>query len=518
MTVSPGARIGPYDVVGLLGAGGMGEVYRGRDTRLHRPVAIKVITPNMAEPDLVRRFESEALSASALNHPNILTVYEFGVHEGQHYLVTEFIEGETLRQRLRAGPLPLADAIEVATQVASALDAAHAAGLIHRDVKPENVMLRPDGYVKVLDFGLAKLAPTARAAAENMTVSLRTEPGVILGTVGYMAPEQVRGLDVDQRADVWSLGVVLHEMITGQSPFAGATMSDVIAMVLERQPPRLVTKGVDVPAELERIVHKALAKERDDRYGSIKDLQADLRRVRQRLDRDRGETPRADRGRERNVRRWWAAAVAAIAVIFVVLGLAWQHRASTPGTAVDAASALPLRRVDYWLTVQKMREGSPYQQPFESSGQEIFENGWKFRLNVRSGQPGFLYLLNQGPAPQGSSLHLLFPIPSVRESSAALPGGEPVQTSWYVFDEHQGTEQFWIVWSARQVPEIERAQRWVNSTDLGHVKDLQEAAAIQQWLARYATGVKVSKDSATKRSVMEGRGDVIVSRADLEHH
>ena len=223
MRVATGTRIGQYEVLGLVGAGGMGEVYRGRDTRLQRTVAIKVITGDLVDDDIIERFESEALSASALNHPGILTVHEFGEHQGLHYLVTEFIEGETLRQHLKHGPMRVDEALDVAIQIASALDTAHAAGLIHRDVKPENVMLRPDGFVKLLDFGLAKVAIAPDAAASGDTRVARTQPGIMLGTIGYMAPEQVRCQAVDHRADIWSIGVVLHEMITGDSPFAART-------------------------------------------------------------------------------------------------------------------------------------------------------------------------------------------------------------------------------------------------------------------------------------------------------
>ena len=528
MSASSLERIGPYEVLGLVGAGGMGTVYRARDTRLQRLVAIKIINTDVGEPELARRFESEALAASALNHPNILTVHEFGVHDGHQYLVTEFIEGETLRHRLGGGPLPIADALDIIIQVCSALVSAHAAGLIHRDVKPENVMIRPDGYVKVLDFGLAKLLPASQAAAENMTVSLRTSPGMVLGTMGYMAPEQVRGLDVDQRADAWSVGVVLHEMISGRSPFPGSTSSDVIATVLERPPLPLSRGDEPVPAELERIVGKALAKKREERYQTIKDLEIDLRRLRQRMDAGTAisgsSAPALAPGRRSDAsgRRWWPVAAAALVVVALVsvAALGWQRwRSPIPGSASATAASLPLRRVEYWLTVQKIRDGQPYQAPFDSSGQEIFENGWKFRFNLESPEPGFLYLINEGPGSQGvPSLHVLFPTPAIRNGSAAVLGRQPVQTSWYVFDQNQGTEQFWIVWSAREVPEIERAKRWANAADLGQVKDPHEAATLRQLLASYATGMKASKDRATKRTVIEGPADVLASRADLEHH
>ena len=202
------------------------------------------------------------------------------MHEGLQYIATELVEGDTLRDRIRAGRTPLIPALDIAMQIGAALDAAHAAGIVHRDMKPENVMVRPDGYVKVLDFGIAKLIPSSAAAADSNTLTVQTMPGMLLGTVGYMAPEQIRGMPVDHRADVWSFGVVLHEMLSGRSPFAGPTTSDVIAAVLERNPPSLAASGVDVPPELERIIGKTLAKDRDDRYQSMKDLLIDLRQLR----------------------------------------------------------------------------------------------------------------------------------------------------------------------------------------------------------------------------------------------
>ena len=526
MSVSPGTRIGPYEVLGLIGAGGMGEVYRGRDTRLQRVVAIKVISANLAQEDFSRRFESEALSASALNHPNILTVHEFGVHDGLRYLVTEFIDGETLRQRMNAGPLPVLEALDVAIQVSSALDAAHAAGLIHRDIKPENVMRRPDGYVKVLDFGLAKLASTTRAAAENMTVSLRTTPGTLVGTVGYMSPEQVRGLEADQRADVWSVGVVLHEMISGRSPFAGPTSSDVIASVLDRQPPPLTRNGVEAPFELERIVRKALAKDREERYQTIKDLIIDLRQLKQQLERERDvQHVAAGPAVGRTGAPRWALVSAAIGLAVILLGAGqlWVTRSSSPGTGTNTttnttAPSVSPRSVEYWLTVQRVRDGQPYRDPFESSGLDIFESGWKFQFNIRSPQPGFFYLINQGPGAEGApTLSLLYPTPSHREGSSVV-GAEVVRTDWYVFDENPGTEQFWVVWSVRPVPELEAAKRWVNPTDRGRVNDAQQATSIARLLSGLASSVNVAMDRATKRTVMEGRGEMLASRADLEHH
>jgi serine/threonine-protein kinase len=279
--------LGPYEVLAPLGAGGMGEVYRARDTRLGRPVAIKVL-PTSVEGDesRLRRFEQEARAAGVLNHPNVLAVFDVGTHEGAPYLVTEFLEGETLRERL-AHPLTLADVLDYAVQIASGLAAAHEKGIVHRDIKPENVFVRSDGFVKVLDFGLAKLSePKSEAglSGDLTLVKVDTEPGAVLGTVRYMSPEQVRGYDVDSRTDVFSLGAVLYEMIAGRPPFAGPSGGDVIVAILEREPWPLSTLRADVPDDLDAVCGRALAKERASRYQSVEAFAADLRDLRRRLD------------------------------------------------------------------------------------------------------------------------------------------------------------------------------------------------------------------------------------------
>lgn len=280
-------RIGHYKFLAQLGRGGMGEVHLALDTRLNRKVAIKLL-PDEFTTDLlrVRRFEQEARAASALNHPNILTIYEIGQHDSLHFIVTEFIEGETLRQRIANARQTLKTVLEIATQIASALAAAHAAGLIHRDIKPENIMVRPDGLVKVLDFGLAKLTEKTSSADTSAPTALdaHTQPGTVMGTAQYMSPEQARGQELDARTDIFSLAVVLYEMIAGQAPFEGATPSDVISSILIKAAPPLSRCAPEAPAELERIVTKALEKDREERYQTVKDLQIDLKRFRQRLE------------------------------------------------------------------------------------------------------------------------------------------------------------------------------------------------------------------------------------------
>ena len=287
--LATGQSVGNYRVMALLGAGGMGEVYLTEDTRLGRRVALKLLPAQFTtEPDRLRRFEREARAASSLNHPNIITIHEVGQVEDAPFIITEFIEGKTLRHQMAAAKLRLLEALDVATQVASALEAAHKAGIVHRDIKPENIMLRPDGLIKVLDFGLAKLTESpspAHGAAEIPTpASVQTKTGLVMGTVTYMSPEQARGLAVDARSDIFSLGTVIYEMVAGRVPFEGATTSDVIVSILEREPAPFSRFAPEVPDELERIVKKALAKDQEGRYQLVKDLLIDLRNLKQEME------------------------------------------------------------------------------------------------------------------------------------------------------------------------------------------------------------------------------------------
>jgi len=290
-TLKAGSSISHYRIVSKIGAGGMGEVYLADDTRLRRKVALKVLPENIAaDADRLLRFEREAFAASGLNHPNILTIFEFGEAGKTHFLASEFVAGESLRERMNGPGMTIAETLEIAIQIASALQAAHEAGIIHRDIKPDNVMIRADGYVKVLDFGLAKLteqpaAVTASDSSEEATrMQLQTQAGMIMGTVAYMSPEQARGHEVDKRTDVWSLGCVLYEMLTRQQPFRGETTADALANIIHRGPVPLLTLRQDANAELERIVNLALSKDIDERYQTAKDFLGDLKQLQKRLE------------------------------------------------------------------------------------------------------------------------------------------------------------------------------------------------------------------------------------------
>lgn len=289
MPVAPGTQLGRYEICSLLGAGGMGEVYLARDTRLRRNIALKLLPADLSlDKDRLLRFEQEAYAASALNHPNILTIYEIGQDGDTRFIASEFIDGVTLREHITKSPIvELTEVLETIVQVASALVSAHRAGIVHRDLKPENIMIRHDGYVKVVDFGLAKLSESQHEGSDPEAATMqmiKTDPGVVMGTVGYMAPEQVRGQKVDERADIWGLGVVLYEMVAGNMPFDGATANDVMASILRTEPLPLERFAPNAPIELRRILKKTLRKETAERYQTVMDLLNDLKSLRREIE------------------------------------------------------------------------------------------------------------------------------------------------------------------------------------------------------------------------------------------
>jgi serine/threonine protein kinase/predicted Zn-dependent protease len=289
MSSSAGKKIGRYDITSPLGAGGMGEVFLARDTQLDRNVALKLLSEEFTKnEDRMKRFVQEAKTASALNHPNIIVIHEIGVSEGAHFIATEYIEGETLRERINHKHPSLEQVLDIGTQVANALTAAHKANIVHRDIKPENIMVRPDGYVKVLDFGLAKLTEDSAANGDSdiqTQMLVKTNPGAVMGTTSYMSPEQARGAPgIDARTDVFSLGIVLYEMLTGRVPFQGSTAGEVIGAIMYESLKPIARYTSDCPPELERIVTKALQKDPEERYQLVKDLGTDLKTLRRRMD------------------------------------------------------------------------------------------------------------------------------------------------------------------------------------------------------------------------------------------
>jgi predicted ATPase len=283
--LTKGQTLGNYAVLSHLGSGGMGEIYLAEDKRLNRKVALKLLPSFLTQQDeRLRRFEQEARAVSAVNHPNILTIYEVGSFDSVEFIVSEFIDGETLRKVMTRGPMSLPDALSVGVQVSSALTAAHHAGVVHRDIKPENIMIRRDGYVKVLDFGIAKLNQLSETPDLDAATKVKTNPGMMLGTVSYMSPEQACGQDVDARADIWSLGVVLYEMVSGRVPFEGATVSHVLVSIQDQAPAPLAQPPSEFAEEFERIVLKTLAKDKTERYQTASELFQDLKKLQKEIE------------------------------------------------------------------------------------------------------------------------------------------------------------------------------------------------------------------------------------------
>jgi serine/threonine-protein kinase len=339
-----GQSIGGYKVLSRLGSGGMGDVYLAEDARLGRKVALKLLPASFAgSEERARRFRKEARAASALNHPNILTVYEIGRWRCGEFIATEFVEGATLATHLAGGSLSLAASMDIALQIASALSAAHGAGIVHRDIKPQNVMVRSDGLVKVLDFGIAKYTEPDTASD---SIRNETETGVVLGTTAYMSPEQARGLPVDARTDIWSLGVILYEMVAAQVPFPGQTSSDRIAAILEREPDSLTKRRPGIPAALEHVVGRALAKSQDERYPEAADLAADLLKVRTMLGEAapfRFALPASTRPRVR-LHRQPVIGIGALLLLIagaLAAGLAYVNSIGT-AAPIDSLAVLPL--------------------------------------------------------------------------------------------------------------------------------------------------------------------------------
>jgi eukaryotic-like serine/threonine-protein kinase len=322
MNLTPGTKLGPYEIVSLVGAGGMGEVYRARDSRLKREVAIKVLPQALSlDADRLRRFEQEALATAALNHPNILAVFDIGTEAGSPYVVSELLEGETLRERLRTGSVPVRKALDYALQTAHGLAAAHEKGIIHRDLKPENLFLTKEGRVKILDFGLAKLAQAEPGAHTSLpTATHGTEAGIVLGTAGYMSPEQVRGLALDARSDIFSFGAILYEMLSGKRAFHGDTPADTMSSILKEDPPELSETNRNVSPALERIVQHCLEKNPEARFHSASDIAFDL----EHLSGISGATAKVAPVEAPTQRRGMLISLAnALGLALVMLGLGW---------------------------------------------------------------------------------------------------------------------------------------------------------------------------------------------------
>ncbi len=365
MTLTSGTKLGPYEIVSTLGAGGMGEVYRARDPRLKREVAIKVLPQALSlDPDRLRRFEQEALATAALNHPNILAVFDIGTNEGSPYVVSELLEGETLRERLRGGSLAVRKALDYSLQIAHGLAAAHEKGIIHRDLKPENLFLTKDGRVKILDFGLAKLTQTESGVHGSMpTLTHATELGTVMGTAGYMSPEQVRGATVDTRSDIFSFGVILYEMLSGKRAFHRDTPADTMSAILKEDPPELSETNRNVSPALERILQHCLEKNPEQRFHSARDVAFDLDSVS-----NQSGTASRLRAVADTKKSYWKPAAGALMVLLALAGTYYAARNNAPALAPHF----------HQLTFQR---GSIYGAKFAPDGQSIlYSAAWNGAL------------------------------------------------------------------------------------------------------------------------------------------
>jgi len=538
-----GQQFGNYLILDHLGTGGMGEVYLAKDSRLDRTVALKILSSDVvADKRRMQRFRQEARVASSLNQPNILTIYEFGEVDTLTFIAAEFVDGDTLRDYIRARRLKLGEILDISIQMLAALDAAHEASIVHRDMKPENVMIRRrDHVVKVLDFGLAKVTEkkgnTEAVTAEEGMSEFKTAPGLIMGTVNYMSPEQALAKPVDARSDIWSSGIIIYEMVAGTTPFRGSTSAHTIVQVLEKQPAPLA----QMPRELQRIVDKSIAKDPDERYQTAKDMLIDLRNLKRRLDLDaeierssaavtveyarpvRTAEPVVTETSKKNYGLIVAliVIVASLAAVFAVNAWRSTRNPSVVPPSTPVAST-PARTLTYWITVQKFKAGKAYQQPFDISGEINFEADYQIRLSVRSPQAGYLYILNEGPANAAAAPEyvVVFPSPTANNGSEYISANQLVQIpdqSWLKFDKEQGVEKLWLVFGENPLPELEGIKAFANRQTRGLITDAQQSKAIDSFLAAHPAG-KVRNEKGDTLTTLTSSEKVLVYAIKLEHH
>ena len=448
--LAPGSAVGHYRLLAKLGEGGMGAVYKATDVRLGRTVAIKLITRFDGSGTEKRRFFREAKAASALNHPNIVTIYEYDAEGAMDYIAMEYIPGATLDRLTADRTLPLKTVIGYACQIAGALARAHEAGMVHRDLKPGNIMVTADGIVKVLDFGLA------RYVADPEGADSLTRAGVIVGTPGYMSPEQAIGEPADHRSDIFTFGIILYEMVCGSHPFRGPDRLATLNNIVGREPPSAAALNPALPSAVAAIIERCLRKKKEERVQSLALVRTELLAA----------IPLQETEELGRVAPKWTTrrkAMAGTGVFLALAGGLWLR------SQVHAPLVLTYR-----LEAQK-----PGGAPREASNGETFHAGDKFRLRIESPQAGFLYLINEGPGPDGRRrFWVLYPPVS---GSAALAANRPFETGWYVFDPNPGTERLWLVFAREPAPALQDA---LAASETGEVKDPAQAVKAGDFLGR----------------------------------
>jgi serine/threonine protein kinase len=549
-----------YSIEKELGQGGVGAVYLARDRKLHnKPVVIKVLLEKSLQNSwIVQKFQQEKEALARVDHPGVVGILDTGeLPDGKPYLVMQFIDGAPLRSQIKPEGIPLERAADLMKQIGRALSAAHDKGIFHRDLKPENIMLQSYGggeeQVKIIDFGIAKL--------KDSIVAPSTVTGATAGTVSYMAPEQLSGRPVSAATDIYAMGAIAYELVTGRKPFNPETGFELLEMQRAGVRVRPSDLRPSLSEEAEQIILRALSFDPKDRFQNARELGDALARglsedtlTVDRERRERAPIPATQLATDRNAlarqtadlssktiaaryeaaqvntlggatyppaetddsttrRQWLKVGITLVLLVAVAGGgvTIWKRRSQFGGREQSLA---------YSLTVQKMRDGKPYQDEFESSGQEIFENGWKFRMNLNSQQEGYLYLLNEGPAAGDSTTYnVLFPEARTNNGSARVAAAQKLQTDWMRFDDHQGTEKFWLVWSASPVKEMEAVTSALNEKDRGEIRDSVQARQVRDFLQKHSSRrPEVAKDSAKKETTVKGKGEVLVNYIELEHH
>jgi serine/threonine protein kinase len=486
-----GRRIAHYVVQRELGRGGMGVVFRAVDEHLGRTVALKVLSHTAGSTLDRKRFLREAKAASALNHPNIVTIHEFDSDAGQDFIAMEYIEGKTLDKAVSPG-VPLAVRLGYARQIALALARAHSAGIVHRDLKPGNIMVTTQGEVKVLDFGLAQREPEAATDAESdETKTALTMHGTVVGTPAYMSPEQVAGERVDARSDIFSFGIILYQLVCGQRPFLGGNAAALLVQISGQAYRPVREINPQAPPALAALINRCLAKKREYRLPSMDMAASALASIIAGLE---------GRPAARRYIPWVLAASLALAGAG---GWFWQHGTLPPASRSVAPPAMVVHTLRYAL-LNDDGTATP-------SG-AIYHGGTKFRFRLRPNSAGFLYLVNQGPGDAGSNrLYVLMPRPG---TSAAVAASEERLTGWLVLDQNPGIERMWVIWSNDPVPALEEA---ANGPLRGEVRDARRAAAIQQFLAGLQSQGIISATGSGTEMQVQGGGNTLASRVELRH-
>ncbi len=491
---SSGQDFGPYRIAGKLGEGGMGVVYQAVDTRLNRRVALKLLLADDNVATHKNRFAREARAASALNHPNIATIYEFDNLQGVDFIAMEYLDGESLHDVLSHRATPREKLLDYARQVARALGAAHAAGIVHRDLKPANIMVTRDGVVKVLDFGLAKVVSQTGSDSDATHTLALTRAGAIVGTPSYMSPEQVAGEPVDHRTDIFSFGIILYEMMCGERPFRGPNPHSTLHLIATAEPRSVVDVNPGLPSRLVALIDRCLRKNRESRLQSMTEAVAELSAVLE------SKTEPAERKARPASHRWIIAMLVSGALVLGG-GAYWLSRPPAPTAAVLP----PERSIICFIQAQQMINGKPLGEPHLASVRDTFAAGWRFRLQAESPQAGHLYVVNEGPDEKGvPRLWILYP--AATSDDALLPAGQKAETGWYDFDQNPGTERLWFVWAEQPVPEL-------RPEGDGRIEDHARAVQVRQVLGQF----QAANSGSSGGIELRGSARVLGTLIELRH-